>query len=201
MRGVVNGANFDPRPVVAGSQVSIFGDGFGNSPKVAVNGKAVAVEYGGPTQINVSLPSNVNIGTNHLTVTANGTAGPETNFWVTEAMPAVFANTEGRAIAVNVDGNTLNGVDSPVRAGRPLTLYLTGVGAVTSDGLHDATYPWTATVGGKLAGKLFLGLAPLFVGVYQANIVIPADLLTGDYSLAFTVNGVVSREAIITVGN
>ncbi len=201
MRGVVNGANFDPRPVVAGSQVSIFGSDFGDSPKVDVNGKAVAIEYGGPTQINVSLPSSVNIGTNHLTVTTNGTAGPEMNFWVTEAMPAIFASADGRAIAVNVDENTLNGADAPVKAGRPLTLYLTGVGAVGNTGLHDAAYPWTATVGGKPAGKLFLGLAPLFAGVYQANIAIPADLSSGDFLLAFTVNGVTSREAIVSVGN
>jgi len=123
------------------------------------------------------------------------------NFWVTEAMPAIFANTDGRAIAVNVDDNTLNGAGAPVKAGRPLTAYLTGVGTVANTALHDATYPWTATVGGRPAGKLFLGLAPLFVGVYQANLVIPADLLTGDYALAFTVNGVTSREATISVGN
>ena len=143
----------------------------------------------------------MNIGTNHLTVTANATTGPEVNFWVSEAMPAIFASTDGRAIAVNVDDNTLNGVDAPVKAGRPLTVYLTGVGAVANTGLHDATYPWTATVGGKPAGKLFLGLAPLFVGDYQGNLVVPVDLSTGDYALAFTVNGVTSREATISVAN
>jgi len=201
MRGIVNGANFDPRPVVAGSQVSIFGENFGNSAKAAVNGKTVAIEYAGPTQINLNLPSNVNIGTNHLTVTANATTGPEVNFWVTEAMPAIFAGVDGRAIAVNADDNTLNGVDAPVKAGRPLTVYLTGVGAVANTPLHDTAYSWTATVGGKAAGKLFLGLAPLFVGVYQGNLVVPADLSTGDYALAFTVNGVTSREATISVGN
>src|SRR6266849_4136531 len=116
-------------------------------------------------------------------------------------MPALFADANGRAMAVNVDENTLNGPDTPVKAGRPLTVYLTGVGTVANTALHDAAYPWTATVGGKPAGKLFLGIAPLFVGVYQANLVVPADLSTGDYPLAFTVNGVTSREATISVGN
>jgi uncharacterized protein (TIGR03437 family) len=200
-RGIVNGANFDSRPVVAGSQVSIFGENFGNAAKAAINGKPAAIEYAGPTQINLNLPANVNIGTNHLTVTANATTGPEVNFWVTEAMPAIFATADGRAIAVNVDENNLNSADAPVKAGRPLTVYLTGVGAVANTPLHYAAFPWTATVGGEAAGKLFLGLAPLFVGVYQSNVVIPADLLTGDYPLAFIVNGVTSREATISVGN
>ena len=184
-RGIVNSANFDARPVVAGSQISIFGENFGASAKVAANGKFLPVEYAGPTQINLSLPSNIKIGTNHLTVMVDGTAGPEVNFWVTEAMPAIY-------VAVNADDNTLNTPATPVKPGRPLTVYLTGIGATA--------YPWSATVGGKPAPNLFLGLAPLFLGVYQANIAVPTDLIAGDYPLAFTVNGVTSRDAVVSLG-
>lgn len=186
-RGVVNSANFDSRPVAAGSQISIFGDNFSDAARVAVNGKAISVEYAGPAQINLVLPSNINIGTNHLTVTASGTTGPEVNFWVTEAMPAIY-------VAVNADDNTLNTPATPVKPGRPLTVFLTGAGAVDR-------YAWSATVAGEPAGKLFLGFAPLFLGVYQANISSPADLAPGDYPLALTINGVTSRDAVISVGN
>jgi uncharacterized protein (TIGR03437 family) len=192
--GVVNGADFNSRPMVAGSQMSIFGQNFAQATAVVVNGKPLELEYAGPSQINVQLPASVKIGTNHLSVIAGGITGPEANFWLTEAMPAIF-------VAVNFDDNALNGPQTPVKAGRPLTVYLTGVGAVDNSALHNAISPWTVAVGGKPAGKLFLGLAPLFAGVYQANIVVPESLAPGDYPLEFTVKGVISAAATISVGN
>lgn len=45
-----------------------------------------------------------------------------------------------------------------------------------------------------------VGAVPLLVGVYQANIVVPADLRAADYPIAFTVNGGTSRSATISVG-
>jgi uncharacterized protein (TIGR03437 family) len=190
MRGIVNGANFDPRPVAAGSQMAIFGDHFDAATSVVLNGTPVSIEYAGPTQINARLPSNVKIGTNHLTVTANGVTGPETNFWVTEAMPAIFATTEQRAIAINVEDNTPNSAQTPVRAGAPLVFYVTGIGP---------DLPWSASVGGKAAVSSSIALVPSLPGVYQVNISVPADLLTGDYPLTVTADGVISREAILSV--
>ncbi|MDQ6705976.1 MAG: N-acetylmuramoyl-L-alanine amidase, partial [Acidobacteriota bacterium] len=61
MRGVVSAANFDGRPVVPGSQISIFGDHLAGSDvsqtSALVNGKPVPVEFASPGQINVQLPS------------------------------------------------------------------------------------------------------------------------------------------------
>ena len=70
MRGVVNGANFDPRPVVAGSQMTIFGENLANATVVAVDGQPVPVEYVGPAQINLNLPASVKIGTRSSSATA-----------------------------------------------------------------------------------------------------------------------------------
>jgi uncharacterized protein (TIGR03437 family) len=200
-RGVVNAADYDARPVVPGSHVAVFGDNLGDAAtsKVLVNGKPVAVEFAAAHQINFVLPSTIPIGTNHLNIEVNGTTGPETNFWVTEAMAAIFADSAGHAIAVNADQNTLNSPESPVHTGRPLTLYLTGVGATNSDALHSSKFTWTAAVDGYAADRLFLGLAPGFTGVYQANIGVPASLDAGDHRVTFTVNGVTSRPALVSV--
>jgi uncharacterized protein (TIGR03437 family) len=213
-RGVVSAGNSDVRPVVPGSQISIFGDHLAAADPaqttVTVNGKQVTPGFVSAGQINLQLPGSVQTGTAHLSVSVNGVRGPETNFWVTEAVPALFVLDGGRAIAVNADDGSLNGPDRPVKAGHPLTLYLTGVGAVDrawppagtatpGDGLFTATLPWSATIGGLPAGKLFLGLEPLLIGVYQANLLVPSGLPLGDYPIAFTVSGVVTREALISV--
>ena len=166
-RGVVNAADFDPRPVARGSTVAIFGTDLSNGI-VAVNGRAIQTTYTGPAQINAILPTNTPLGTNHLTVNN----GPETNFWVTEAMPAVF---------------TYYKYDSSI-----LVFYLTG--AATN-------VPWSVAISGRPAGALFLGPAPGFPGIYQANVELPADLKPGEYVITFTVNGVSSRDSLVLLRN
>ena len=172
-RGVVNAADFDFRPVAPGSVIAIFGSNFSDNTNLSngvvnLNGKAIDTTYTGPAQINAILPVGTPIGTNHLTV--NG--GPETNFWVTEAMPAFF---------------TYYKYDASI-----LVFYLTG-GATK--------VPWSVTIGGKPAGALFLGQAPGFPGIYQANVALPGDLAPGEYVVSFTINGVSSRDALISLLN
>jgi adhesin/invasin len=90
---------------------------------------------------------------------------------------------------LNQDGTLNASANSEVR-GRTIVVYLTGQGAVApavptgqaapNDQLSIATLPSTATIGGATATVSFLGLAPGFVGLGQANIVIPVDSQTGD---------------------
>jgi uncharacterized protein (TIGR03437 family) len=41
---------------------------------------------------------------------------------------------------------------------------------------------------------------PAGVGVYQSNLLVPADLAAGDYDLAITVSGASSLPAKVSVG-
>ena len=193
MRGVVSAANFDARPVVPGSQVSIFGDrlasGDASQTAAFVNGKAAPIEFANSGQINIQLPSGTPTGTAHLRVAVNGAQGPETNFWVTEAVPALFTQDGTRAIAVNDDGS-LNGPDRPAKAGHDLTVYLTGAAK---------NLPWSATIGGQVAVSRTLSLVASLMGVYQAELGLPADLPSGDHPVVLTVSGVASREASVSV--
>ena len=48
------------------------------------------------------------------------------------------------------------------------------------------------TIGGTNATVQYAGLAPGLVGVYQFNVVVPANLPTGDLPVQFTLNGVLN---------
>src|SRR5439155_16816121 len=108
---------------------------------VAIDGRAAPVAYVSPTQINAQVPAATAIGSARIVVTADGVAGPETPFSVTEAVPALFVYDQSRAIAVNPDGR-LNGPSAPVHAGDNIAVYLTGAGTAESS---------SATIGGRTA--------------------------------------------------
>ncbi len=176
--GVLNSANFTVAPLAPGSLFSVFGSGFADAG-VRVNGETAPVNFSGPNQINAQMP----YGLSGEVAVMVGTSPPElVTVAPTSVHPFVFAGSR-RAIAVNQDGS-LNGPDNPESRGRVMTIYATGIGAVTPeiatgeaaplDGrLHRAAAASSATLGGLNAPVLFLGLAPGFVGLAQANIQIP----------------------------
>ncbi len=181
-RGVVSAAGFDERPAVAGSLISILGEGLASGEakseqwpttlgdvSVEINGRAAALAYVSAAQINAQVPAATNIGSARITVTSNGVAGPERLFWVSEAVPSIFF------------------ADSPVRAGGMANVYLTGAGR---SGL-----PWTVNVGRALSLSAVEGL----VGVQVARVELPADLAAGEYDLILTVAGAPSSAVRIAV--
>jgi uncharacterized protein (TIGR03437 family) len=81
-------------------------------------------------------------------------------------------------------------VSPPVADGQPASL----------GQLSYSTLPSSASIGGKDAPLLFLGLAPGFIGLAQANIQIPADAQTGDNAVVvITIGGQSSNTATISV--
>ncbi len=182
--GVVNSANFDNRPVACGSIAAAFGGNL-EGLTVRVNGREATVFGGNTNQLNFLVPANTEPGTSRLQVMDGGTVRAETLISVTEVAPAIYA-------AVNADDQTLNSPSAPVAIGRPLTLYLAG--AMSSQ-------PWTATVGGAEAEKLYLGPAPGFPGLWQANIVIPPPAASDSavLELILTISGVPSRPLSISL--
>ncbi len=187
--GVVNGATFDARPVAVGSIVSLFGTDLwreGGRTEVIVNGRFNATVFAAAAnQVNFSLPTGAQIGSARLEVVRDGVRSPEAMFWVTEASPAAF-------VAQNFDGAALNSRANPVKVGRPLIVYLTGIGTNTR-------LPWDVTVGGMKAEGLFLGATPGFIGLAQANIMVPETLEAGEHPLVVNVSGAASPELRVAV--
>jgi len=165
--------------------------------------------YVSATQINFQVPSSLTASPASVAViTPTGTTAIFSVELVPQG-PAIFQYAPNRAVAQNANG-TLNSSTNPAGANSVITVYLTGQGAVNNpvaDGtatpsspLASATATVTATVGVQPVTVQFLGLAPGFVGLAQANILLP-NLPAGDYPLVIVVGGAMSTSAVISIQN
>jgi uncharacterized protein (TIGR03437 family) len=113
-------------------------------------------------------------------------------FTVATTGPGVFIHPQSqRAIVLNQD-NSVNAPENAEARGRVLTVFMTGIGAVSPEiatgeaagfaGLHSATAVGAATIDGVPAPLLFLGLTPGFIGLAQANVMIPEGAAAGPAS-------------------
>ena len=219
--GVVNAASFAPQ-VSPGALATVFGTSFGLSStaakaplpvslagvSVTVNGQLARILYVTPTQVNFQVPWETNPGSATITVGVNGGQSNTVNVPVLGAAPGLFSTSDGHAVVQNSD-YTLNSQDNPAKAGSTIVAYLSGSGPVSptvadgtaapSDPLATATSTSSATIGSTTAEIAFAGLAPGFVGLVQVNIVVPADLSTGDYPLAVTLGSETSNSATISI--
>ncbi len=220
---ITDAASYAPR-VAPGSLATIFGTGLAassagasstplqtnlNGTTVEVNGSPVPLVYVSDTQIDFQVPYALTAGQSSLVVTtASGTSSSAT-FDVISSAPAIFQYGTNQAVAQNAgSAHTVNGSSSPAAVGSVITVYLTGQGAVSNpvgDGdatpsspLSTATATASATIGPQNAPVKFLGLAPGFVGLAQANIQIPT-LPTGAYPLVITIGGYQSASAMVSV--
>jgi uncharacterized protein (TIGR03437 family) len=225
IQAVTDAASYAPR-VSPGSLATIFGTGLASSTlnasglplPVTLAGATVIVSqsqvstqaplvYASATQINFQVPSRLVAGTAALYVTLGGGQSLIFNFTVVTASPGFFQSTSNQAAAQNAD-HSANSSSKPAAEGSVITVYLTGQGpvdhpvpdgtpAVTSPLAH-ATSTVSATIGGVAATVEFLGLAPGFVGLAQANIEVPS-LASGNYPMVITVGGFVSSSAVLSV--
>jgi uncharacterized protein (TIGR03437 family) len=130
--------------------------------------------------------------------------------------PAFFEYTEastGDLLAAALDeNNALIGSANPVQRGHVVQFFMNGLGAVIA-GTQPAsgeptpgTIPLAATqatpsvtIGGQSATVLFSGLAPLTVGLYQVNAIVPLVLSAGLQPVVATLGGVVSKATMLDV--
>lgn len=221
--GVTNAASYSANSLSPGAVATIFGSNlvnesnsssFSNLPlpkmlggaSVTVNGAAVPLFYASPTQINLQIPYETQVGTASVIVKAYSSS-ESFSVPIAAASPGIFTFGTNRAVAQNPDGS-LNDSNNGVAAGAYIVAYLTGIGPLDNpvpDGaaapdspLSEATSPFSATIGGQNAPVLFLGLTPGFVGLAQANIKVP-QLSSGSYPLVITINGVPSNAPSVTI--
>jgi uncharacterized protein (TIGR03437 family) len=224
--GVTNAASFATR-ISPGALASIFGSGFGtttfqaddgfawptsttNFVSVKVNGVAAPLYYVSPGQINFQVPwATPTTGTVNVAVVVNGGSSNIAAVPVATAAPGLFVLQSGAAIVQNTPDYTLNDPSNPAPAGSTIVAYLTGSGPVSpaaKDGTPAPTAPlssaataYSAKIGSADAAVSFLGLTPGFIGLVQANIVVPTGLAPGTYPLSITIDGQTSNSATIAV--
>ena len=219
---VTNGASFVTNLLSPGSIATIFGANIATSTatakslplplslggaSVTVNGVPAPLFYSSSLQIDFQIPYETKVGTATVVVTVGSTNSAPFSFSVQTASPGIFQFGNDRAAVRNPD-NSINNTNNGVAAGSYIVAYLTGQGPLdnpVADGvaapdlpLSRATSTYSATIGGLNAKVFFLGLAPGYVGLAQANITVPA-LPGGDYPLIITVNGVASNGPLITI--
>jgi uncharacterized protein (TIGR03437 family) len=177
--------------------------------QVSMNGRPVPVYFVSANQINGQTPFEIGPGEVDVTVSVDGAVSGARKAVVQAAAPGILQYAVNRAVAQNANGS-VNAANNPARAGEAITVYLTGIGALDNavaigaaapgDPLSRASAPVRVTVGGVEAQVLFVGLTPGFVGLAQANIVVP-QLGAGEYPLEIAIGGTASNRPVITVRN
>jgi uncharacterized protein (TIGR03437 family) len=177
---VVNAASLLTDPVSSGETIIVRGAGFAPGSKLLIGGSPVPTIYQTATAITAVVPSGLKDAAtfqiqsgNALSNTVLGAVAP--------ASPGLFSvdgSGVGQAYILNQDG-TRNTPDNPAATGERITVFATGVGALTFDGIYAVSqYPATALIGG---GYYCQGVAAIegpvdgFPGaVYQLTVIVPS---------------------------
>jgi uncharacterized protein (TIGR03437 family) len=165
-----------------GTQVLVGGGEGGGYP--------APVLYVSDGQVNFLMPSNQIDGDVTVRVVREAATGPEITVTLVDAAPALFQTAAGYVIAAHAD-NSLVAPGSPAQAGEIIVVYACGLGKTQSypgynnplvipqsaamiQGLSNLT----VYLGGTAidpAGIQYAGLSPGTAGLYQINLVLPAN--------------------------
>ncbi|MEO8661416.1 MAG: IPT/TIG domain-containing protein [Bryobacteraceae bacterium] len=167
-----------------------------NGVQVMVNNRPAPVYVVSPGQISAVVPFATTELIASIKVINNGVSSNTVPAFINLTAPGVFTLPTGGigyAAALHTD-YTLISKDSPAKIGETVSLYVTGLGAVSpavADGAPGpATPPYSLAVnpiviyiGGVAATTSYIGLAPQLVGLYQINVTVPTGVASGDASV------------------
>lgn len=193
--------------------------------QVLVNGTPVPLFYVSPGQINFQVPYGANPGTATVQVVAGGKPGNVRPLVIAPVVPRILATTGSYGVIVNAGDGSLtlpssSGIPGahPARPGDTLVIFGIGFGQTTpaaTEGQASSSTTLqtiagaTVAVGGSLGGLFggativtpgFTGLTPTAVGLYQANVTLPASVPLGSaVPLTLAVNGQVSNTVYVAI--
>ena len=191
---------------------------------VTIGGQPAYVSYISGNQLNVQVP-NVGTGPQLLIVSTPAGASPPYTLTINTTQPGLLApallTTGGNryAAALFPDGATYAGppgafpgiTSKRAKAGDTLTLYGVGFGAVDDPSAapgkieltdNTVTAPLQILFGQTQAKVSFSGLAPLAVGLYQFNLVVPNVSANDAVPVTFSLGGTPGTQTLFTaIGN
>jgi uncharacterized protein (TIGR03437 family) len=166
--------------------------------RVKVNGNPVPLLFVSSTQVNFQCPVAAS-GSLQVTVESGLGVSPPLNTSMQAASPGIFTLDSiepGQGAIVVADRQTVAMIrnaslpSEPAMPGDYVAIFATGLGPVSSaivegqegpaDPLATVQSHIEAWIGGQPAEVQFAGLAPGFVGTYQVNAKVPANLRTAD---------------------
>jgi uncharacterized protein (TIGR03437 family) len=217
-QGIVNAASNAPvgNPISPGEFIAIYGSGLSGqtataTPPYPSTLSGVSVSIGGlpapiylvsPGQINCLVPYAVNVTQPNvnIVVTNNQASSNTVAVPISATSPGIFSDDlsgTGDGAIVHLSGLLVNPAN-PATKGETLSIYLTGLGALTTpvtDGAApnppaaDAvTTPLAIYVDGIPVPAMsvpYAGINPVYPGLYQINFVVPTTLLvSGELPIA-----------------
>jgi uncharacterized protein (TIGR03437 family) len=191
--GIVNAASLTS-DLAPGGIASIFGAGLGNAT-VTVNGESAIILAALGFQLNLQVPADIPTGTaNFVISSADGSASVQAA--ISPVAPEIFTISSSQAAITNQD-NSLNAASNPASRGSSIVIYGTGFGTVGSAGsLSPVKALLSVVIGGIRLTPVFAGLTPGAVGLYQANVAVPATLAPGLSLPLYLTQGTVASKAV-----
>ncbi len=207
--GVLNGASFAPvgNPIAPGQFIGIFGTGLGpanavvapsvpfpttlGGVSITVQGRPAPLYFVSANQISALVPFATSGTSAEIVIRQGNQESNRVTVPVSRTSPGIYAvsqNGVGAGAILKADFTPVL-PSSPTRRGDTVLIYLTGLGALNpalADGaaapgatLSRVTDTVNVYIGGQRATVSFAGAAPGFAGLYQLNVVIPANAPIG----------------------
>ncbi|HXB69866.1 MAG TPA: IPT/TIG domain-containing protein [Candidatus Acidoferrales bacterium] len=178
--------------------------------RVLFDGVPAPVVYTANTQLSVVVPYSVAAKSSvSVVVEYLGAASGAVTMPVTPSAPGIFTadgSGAGPGAILNEDGITLNSAASPAGKGSVVTIFASGEGQTNPGGVDGklAVAPWpspllpvSVDIGNAAAVVLYAGAAPTLVaGLFQVNVVVPADAPSPSASVVLHVGNAASQPGV-----
>ena len=181
--------------------------------QVKINNILAPLYYVTPGQLSAIVPYGVTSGVAQVQVINNNVGSNTVTMEIAVTAPGVLTQSQnglGYGDAVHQDGSLVN-AKNPAQIGETVSVFLTGLGAVSptiADGapgptgtLSSAVSKIQAYVGGVAASVSYSGLAPQLAGLYQINLTVPTGVTAGDNSLAIVSPDADASVCLISIGS
>jgi uncharacterized protein (TIGR03437 family) len=176
-----------------------------NGCSASLNGIPVPILSASAGQMNLQIPFNFSGPATLQLITRNGTA--QTTVQVEPVAPEFFLSPDGSVMAAHGNGSPVT-QSAPATASETITLFMTGLGAVTSavqagvlppPGVQVAA-PVQASIGGVVVPTQSAVLSTTAAGTYEVLIQVPSGLRQLA-AVQVTVGGVVSNAPYLWVSS
>ena len=177
-----------------------------------INNIPAPIYYVTPTQLSAIVPYGITGGLAKVQVFNDNVPSNSVTALTATTAPGVLTQSQnglGYGDVVHLDGTLVN-AKSPAQIGEIVSVFVTGLGAVSptiSDGAAGPVSPLATTptgaiavyIGGVAATVGYSGLAPQLAGLYQINLTVPAGLTAGDNNLDIAGPDAYSSECLISI--